>query len=369
MAEELGYYARYALAPQLRRAASPVEVRDRLIAGELLAAQMPASLPLAAVVAAAGARSGDLVTLMVLSQHGSAVTLAHDFCGGTKTSLPAQRVRGVGFLDLEALRSALERRAAGGGGPAVFAVPVRGGSNDLLLRYLLAAAGVGPDLTRLVEAPIERMPADLREERIAGFAAPDPWPAMAASQDLGFTFATAQDIWRRAPQSVLVTTARALESRRPELKAVVRAVLEAAVWLDVPSNRARPLLGEVLARRQALDLDAGPIRGRLGSVYDLGCGVGEKDFEDDVLLFHHAGRVNLPRRADMLLYLALLTRFGLGPAPARTDAIERTIRDELYREVARDMGVPAPDDMKPFVVTLDAVRFDPNAPADWPRLW
>ena len=32
------------------------------------------------------------------------------------------------------------------------------------------------------------------------------WSALAAAQDLGFTFATAQDICRNAPRSVLVTT-------------------------------------------------------------------------------------------------------------------------------------------------------------------
>ena len=49
--------------------------------------------------------------------------------------------------------------------------------------------------------------------------------------------------------------------------------------------------------------------------------------------------------------------------------IDRTLHDDLYKEVAREMGVSVPDDMKPFVVTLDAVRFDPNAPAEWPGLW
>jgi hypothetical protein len=303
----------------------------------------------------------------VLSQHGAALTLSRDLCGGKARPAGSPHPAGVGFLDLAALRAAVEARSRSG--PLAFAVPAVGGTDDLLLRYVLAAAGVRPELTSLVEMPVERMPAELREERIAGFAAPDPWPALAAAQDVGFTFATAQDVWRFAPNSVLVTTGAALEARRPELKAVVRAVIEAAVWLDVPVNRSRPPLGDILARRQALDLAASPIRGRLGSVYDLGCGQGERDFEEDILLFHHAGRANLPRRADMLLYMALLTRFGLAPGPARTGAVERSIRDELYREVARDMGVPLPDDMKPFVITLDAVRFDPNAPGEWPRLW
>ena len=66
---------------------------------------------------------------------------------------------------------------------------------------------------------------------------------------------------------------------------------------------------------------------------------------------------------------ALLARFGVVPSPPRAEAVARSIRDDLYHEVAREMGVVIPDDMHPFVVTLDAVRFDPSAPGQWPSLW
>ncbi|HEY4183753.1 MAG TPA: ABC transporter substrate-binding protein [Polyangia bacterium] len=354
-AEELGYYAKQGLAPTFHRAASPIELKDRLVTGELVAAQLPASLPIALAGAGTPPSSSDLVTLMILSQNGSAVTLARDLCEAVK------------FLDLEALRKAIARRASTA--PLVFAVPVTGGCDDLLLRYLLAAAEVAPAHFQIEVVPADRMIAELREERIVGFAAPDPWSALAAQQDVGFTFATAQDIWQTAPRSALVTTGKALADHRADLKAIVRALIETSVWLDVPANRARPTIGDVLARHQNLDLDSGPIRSRLANVYDLGCKLGERDFEDDMIFFHHGGRVNAPRRADALLYLALLGRFGLLPGPVYPAIVDRAIHGDLYKEVAREMGVSIPDDMKPFVITLDAVRFDPNTPAEWPRLW
>jgi ABC-type nitrate/sulfonate/bicarbonate transport system substrate-binding protein len=355
LAEELGFYAKNEVAPRFLRSASPNELKDRLTAGELLVAQLPASLPVALAHARSTSSSDDLVTLLILSQNGSAVTLARDLCEGVK------------FLDLPGLRKALLSRAHAG--PLILAVPVTGGCEDLLLRYLLAAAGIPADKVAIQVLSADRMIPELRDDRIVGFAAPDPWSALAAQQDVGFTFATAQDIWNTAPRSALVTTVRALGERRAELKAVARAVMETSVWLDVPANRRRSTIGEVLARHQNLDLDPGPIRSRLTNVYDLGCHLGEHDFEDDMIFFHHGGRVNSPRRADALLYLALLARFGIIPSPPRTDAVARSIRDDLYQEVAHEMGVVIPDDMRPFVVTLDAVRFDPNVPAEWPRLW
>lgn len=355
LAEELGYYGKQGLTPRFQRAASPHELQEKLVANELIAAQLPASLPIAAASIAGEPAPTDLVTLLVLSQNGAAVTLARDLCSGMK------------FLDLEAFRQGLLQRS--GAAPVSFAVSVAAGSDDLLLRYLLAAAGVPAGRAQIHVLPPDRMIGELRDERIIGFAAPDPWSALAAQQDVGFTFATSQDIWLTAPRSALVTTVRALSERRAELKAVVRAVLETSVWLDVPANRARANIGEVLARHQNLDLDAGPIRSRLANVYDLGCGLGERDFEDDILFFHHGGRVNSPRRADALLYLALLARFGLIPSPPRPEVVDRAIRPELYQEVAREMGILIPDDMRPFVITLDSTRFDPNTPDQWAHLW
>jgi nitrate/nitrite transport system substrate-binding protein len=355
LGDELGYYAKHNLAPRFHRSASPGELKDRLAAGDLLAAQLPASLPVALATERPVASPDDLVTLLILSQNGSAVTLARDLCEGLK------------FLDLVGLLKALLPRMAQG--PLLFAVPAAGGSDDLLLRYLLAAAEIPAQKVQIQVVPADRMLAELRDDRIIGFAAPDPWSALAVQQDVGFTFATAQDIWQTAPRSALVTTVKTLGEHRAELKAVARAVMETSVWLDVPANRARPTIGDVLARHQNLDLDSGPIRSRLTNVYDLGCHLGEHDFEDDMIFFHHGGRVNSPRRADALLYLALLSRFGLVPAPARTDAVTRSVRDDLYQEVAHEMGIVIPADMRPFVVTLDAVRFDPNAPSEWPQLW
>lgn len=356
MAEELGFFGRRNFAPQFERAVSPADLRARLLSGDLLAAQLPASLPIAALstgTSSGNGSAGELVTLMILSEHGLSVTLAHELCDGVR------------FLELDTLRDAVARRPGG----VTFAVPVAGGTEDLLLRYVLAAAGVPASRFRILSIPVERMIADLREDRIVGFCAADPWPALAVAQEVGLTFATAQDIWRWGPQSALVTTARQLETNRGDLKEVLRAVLQASVWLDTPGNRERPLTGELLARRQALDIDAQPIRARMGSVYDLGCGAGERDFEDDELFFHRGGRVNLPRRADALLFSALLDRFGLTRSPPKPAAVASTLRDEIYREVAGEMGVAFPDDMHPFIVTLDATRFDPGAPGEWPRLW
>src|SRR6185503_16398995 len=113
---------------------------------------------------------GELVTLMVLSHNGAAVTLSRDLCQLGQPGHPAEPGRpalgqtgegdqGVKFLDLVALREALARRR--GPTPLTFAVPAIGGTDDLWLRYLLAAAAVPRDRFAVVEIPVEQMLPDL----------------------------------------------------------------------------------------------------------------------------------------------------------------------------------------------------------------
>ena len=61
----------------------------------------------------------------------------------------------------------------------------------------------------------------------------------------------------------------------------------------------------------------------------------------------------------------LFARFGRLPAiPADAEQIAKTIiLQDLYREVAKESGVPVPDDdMKPFLVQADKAEFDPMNP-------
>jgi nitrate/nitrite transport system substrate-binding protein len=42
---------------------------------------------------------------------------------------------------------------------------------------------------------------------------------------------------------------------------------------------------------------------------------------------------------------------------------DKLIMSDLYEEVAKSMGVPVSDDMKPFKTNLETITFDPNNPA------
>jgi len=153
------------------------------------------------------------------------------------------------------------------------------------------------------------------------------------------------------------------DTRRDEVRAVMRAVLEASVWLDDLDNRRRA--APTIGGQAYVGAPADVIEARLLGQYSLGCSYGDTKYEDDYMLYHDGGRVNYPRKAHGIWFMAQYLRFGyLSQPPDYAAVADRLILQDLYREVAQEMSVPIPDDdMKPFTVELDRVTFDAHNPA------
>ena len=68
----------------------------------------------------------------------------------------------------------------------------------------------------------------------------------------------------------------------------------------------------------------------------------------------------MPRKSHAIWFLAQYVRFGyLRSEPDYKGIAEKLILDDLYAEVAKEMGVPMQTDMQAFKTTYD-VQFDPN---------
>jgi nitrate/nitrite transport system substrate-binding protein len=106
------------------------------------------------------------------------------------------------------------------------------------------------------------------------------------------------------------------------------------------------------------------IRGRLTGVYELGAGLGTKDFAGEQMQFFRGGDTPFPRRSHGIWALAQFQRLGLlTEAPDYSALVDDIILTDLYAEVAAAEGIDVPDDdMAPFEVRLDGVTFDPTKP-------
>jgi nitrate/nitrite transport system substrate-binding protein len=346
MAHELGLYAKHGVDVEVSKEASWANIRDKILTGELHGAHCLFGMPFSVYTGVGGNAGQEMRVAMVLNNNGQAITLSKDFCGK------------VGFKEVNKVASAVESLKAKK--TVTFAMTFPGGTHDIWLRYWLAAAGVDQNAVKIITIPPPQMVANMSVGNMDGFCVGEPWNGVAVKQAIGFTQVSTQDVWKHHPEKALVVNQEFSEQRRDELKAVMRAVLEASIWLDDLTNRKQA--AEVIGRQAYVNAPADVVEARLLGQYELGCELGQHRYTDDYMLFHNKGMVNLPRKSHAMWFMAQYVRFGyLKQAPDYRQIADKLILQDLYREVAASLKLTLPDDdLQPFTVDLDKGRFDPN---------
>jgi len=207
------------------------------------------------------------------------------------------------------------------------------------------------------------MVANMKVGNMDGYCVGEPWGGIAAMQGIGFTQISTQDIWKDHPEKALVVNKEFSEKRKEDLKKVMKAIMEACIWLDVPANRRKT--AEIIGKAPYVNANNDVIEDRLNGKYNLGCNLGEKIYKGDQMVFHKGGMVNFPRKSYAIWAMAQYVRFGyLTTAPNYKEIADKLILQDLYKEVAASMKVKVPtDDMQPFSLTMDKTIFDPANPA------
>ena len=348
VAHEKGFFKKYGLDVQISKEASWANVRDKILTGELDGAHCLFGMPFSVYTGVSGKAGSEMKIAMLLNNNGQAITLSKDFCGQ------------VGFRKLDGVATAVNQMQAKK--ELTFAMTYPGGTHDIWLRYWLAAAKVDQSKVKIITIPPPQMVANMKVGNMDGFCVGEPWNQVAVKQGIGFTHLSTQDLWKNHPEKALVVNKQFSESRREDLKKVMKAVMEASIWLDDMKNRAEA--AEIIGRQSYVNAPAKEIEARLMGNYDLGCNYGKHTYQNDYMLYHNKGQVNYPRKAHGIWYLNQYVRFGyLKETPDYKIIADKLIMQDLYTEVAKEMGVAIPDDdMKPFTIDLDKALFDPNNP-------
>jgi nitrate/nitrite transport system substrate-binding protein len=348
MAGALGYYERYGLNVDIVKQASWASTRDNLLTGEIDAAHCLFGMPFSVYTGVAGQAGKEMFIAMTLSNNGQAITLSKDFAGR------------AGYLDLKGLKSAIDTMKAQK--EVTFAMTFPGGTHDLWLRYWLAAAGVDQRAVKIITIPPPQMVANMKVGNMDGYSVGEPWNGVGVKEGVGFTAVTSQDIWTHHPEKALVVNPDFANRRRKDLMVLMRAVLEASQFIDERQDPSR--VAKTIGASAYVNAPADVIDARLEGEYDLGQGLGEKQFMSDTMLFHNQGFVNKPRKSHAIWFMTQLLRFGyLRELPDVHAIAERLIIPGLYEEVAAEMAITVPeDDMAPFMLKLDNAHFDPADP-------
>ncbi len=330
VAHELGFAEREGLSLRLCREISWANIRDRVIVGHFDAAQMLAPMPIASTLGL-----GPLATPMIAPFSLGA--------GGNAITLSLAVVEAVGAVGLDAGPAAQAQALAAvvrAGAALTLAVVHPFSAHNYELRYWLAFAGLDPDRDlRLVVLPPSLMADALREGRIDGFCAGEPWNSLAVEAGLGAIVATKSQLWRQGPDKVLATRADFPERRPQALPALLRAHYAAAAWAGRPENR--DALAELLARPKYLDAPA-PIllRALTGRIVRMP-GAAAEDIPG--FLEFHAQAANFPWRSHALWFAAQMARWGqIAYSPETFARAAAVYRPDLYRAALAPIGADVP---------------------------
>lgn len=350
MAKELGLFKKYGVEVVVTKESSWANVRDKILTGELDGAHCLFSMPFSVYTGVGGKAGSEMKIAMMLNVNGQAITLSKDFCGK------------VGFKQMNKVAPVVAAKLKAEK-EVTFAMTFPGGTHDLWLRNWLSLAGVNQKTVKIITIPPPQMVANMKVGNMDGFNVGEPWGGVAVAQGVGFTQIATQDIWKDHPEKALVVNKDFSAKRKSDLVKVMKAVMEACKWLDVPANRKKA--AAIIGKAPYVNAAAAVIENRLMGNYDLGCNQGTEIYDNDYMLFHKGGMVNYPRKSHAIWAMAQYVRFGyLNEAPDYKAIADKLILQDLYEEVAASMKVKVPtDDMKPFSLTMDKTVFDPKNPA------
>jgi nitrate/nitrite transport system substrate-binding protein len=325
LAEELGAYERQGLEVEIRREVSWANVRDKLALGVLDVSHILAPLPLAQTLGIDSVNV-PMINAMTLGVNGNALTLSQNLWREIEEVAPEH----VGMipLDARAIAGVIAKRRAKGTPPLVLASVFPYSVQHYMLRIWLSSGGVDPDRdVRLTVVPPPHTVAHLSGGVIDGYCAGEPWNQQAEALGIGRIALTGLDIWRGMPEKVLGTTEAWAEKNPQTLRALIKALIEACLWLDEPANRLEA--ARILSSPRYLNTPAE---------------VMARTLERPGFHVFQKGFANFPWRSHADWFLAQMVRWRQAPSAIDIKATaDRVYRTDLYRAAARDVGVECPD--------------------------
>jgi nitrate/nitrite transport system substrate-binding protein len=350
MAKELGLFAKYGVEVVVTKETSWANVRDKILTGELDGAHCLYSMPFSVYTGVGGKAGSEMKIAMMLNVNGQAITLSKDFCGK------------VGFKQMNKVTPVVAAKLKAEK-EVTFAMTFPGGTHDLWLRNWMSLAGLNQKAVKIITIPPPQMVANMKVGNMDGYCVGEPWGGVAVKQGIGFTQIASQDIWKDHPEKALVVNKEFSATRREDLKKVMKAILEACIWLDVPANRKKA--AAIIGKAPYVNASADVIESRLMGDYNLGCNQGIEVYDKDYMLFYKGGTVNYPRKSYAIWAMVQFVRFGyLKEEPNYKAIADKLILQDLYEEVAKSMKIKIPtDDMKPFSLTMDKTIFNPSNPS------
>jgi nitrate/nitrite transport system substrate-binding protein len=345
IAHEKGFFKKYGINSKVTKGANWAAIRDNLSTGSIQATHMLIGMPLASTMGLAGSPKKPMVIPWLLNRNGQAITLKTEWKG--KVGADPKAIKP--FVD----------QANKLGEPLTFAQTFPPGTHAMWMRYYLASGGINPDKDiNLIVVPPAQMVANMKIGKMDGFCVGEPWNARSIADNIGFTSITTQDLWKDHPEKVCAFTEEFAEKNPKTVKAVLKALHEASVWLDDLGNR--PEQCDLVSKATYINCQKEIILGRLQGKLDYGDG---RTMQDEYYMHFSRRNCNYPQPKYAKWFLSQYRRWGMVTgAPDYEGVAKRVMRTDLYEEAMKEIGYAhgGVDDTPETL--FDGIVFDPANP-------
>ncbi len=375
VAYEQGYFFDEGLFVTLEAQANWKVLLDGVISGQLDGAHMLAGQPLAATIGYG--TEAHIVTPFSMDLNGNGITVSNEVWDMMRPNIPSSEDGlPVHPISAEALAPVVEDFASRGE-PFNMGMVFPVSTHNYELRYWLAAGGLHPgyyspeNVTGQIAAdvflsvtPPPQMPATLEAGTIHGYCVGEPWNQQAVFKGIGVPVITDYEIWRNNPEKVFGLTAGFVEQNPNTTKAVVRALIRAAIWLDENDNANREAAVEILARPEYVGADAEVIANSMTGTFEYEPG-DVREVPDFNVFFRY--NATYPYYSDAIWYLTQMRRWGQIAEPQTDEWYFETAasvyRPDIYLDAARSLVEDGLADEADFPWDTDGFK-EPTPAAD-----
>jgi nitrate/nitrite transport system substrate-binding protein len=340
---EKGFFKKHGLNVTIAKGANWAAIRDSLSNGDNQFTHMLLGMPIASTMGLLGSPKKPMVIPWVVNRNGQAITLKSEWKGK------------VG-ADPKALKPFVDK-AKSLGEPLSFAITFPPGTHAMWMRYYLAAGGINPDKDiALITVPPAQMVANMKVGKMDGYCVGEPWNARAIADKIGFTSVTTQDIWKDHPEKVCAFSAEFADKNPKTVKAALKGLHEASVWLDDLANR--PEQCDIVSKPNFINCQKEIILGRLLGKLDYGDG---RTVQDEFYMHFSKRNCNFPQPAYAKWWLTQFRRWGMVPAaPDYEGVTKQVMRTDLYADAMKELGVTDRAQSDAGWEMFDGVKFDPK---------
>jgi nitrate/nitrite transport system substrate-binding protein len=268
-------------------------------------------------------------------------------------------------VDATPFKAALEKKKASGKAVKA-AMTFPGGTHDLWIRYWLAAGGIDPDKDiETIVVPPPQMVANMKVGTMDCFCVGEPWNLQLINQGIGYTAVNTGEIWNKHPEKSLGMRAAFVDKYPKAAKAILMAVMEAQQWADKAENKKE--LATIMGKRQWMNCPVEDVYDRSAGKFDYGI-PGKVVENSPHIMKYWRDHASYPFQSHDLWFLTEDIRWGKYEAGFDSKAlIAKVNREDMWREAAKEMGVPASDvpasTSRGKETFFDGKVFDPENPA------